>query len=311
MAGGTSHKKYLAQLALSAILMAVLVIYVHPRELLHQFTTVHMASLMIAAALLIPSLGIRAWRWHYLMGRAGYHIAMMRSWALLFVGTALNLILPAGAGDVAKSYVGYRWSGLKEPMLAVSLSDKIIALGSVGLMALPFAILRGQIAYALAGAAMAFCAGLFVLAGAPMARRGRVAAMLDKLSTLLRHKIDLRRTAQTCHVTGSTLTVAVIVSIIGWLISYGVMACCFTAAGASIPPSHVFGVAALLTLIRLFPLTLNGIGSDEAALLFFFGAYGSGEVLLAGALLYRLLTLVLPGIIGWIVLMTVKGTQTA
>ena len=66
------------------------------------------------------------------------NIKLIDSIKLLLVGTSLNIILPSGAGDVAKGYYGYKWTGIKERMFAISLIDKLIAIGSL-LFITPFA----------------------------------------------------------------------------------------------------------------------------------------------------------------------------
>ncbi len=81
----------------------------------------------------------------------------------------------------------------------------------------------------------------------------------------------------------------------------------FLAVDAPMSLFYVFSVAPLLTLIRLFPFTLSGIGSDEAALCYFFSRAGASlEEILAAALLYRFFTLILPGIAG---LFFLSGTK--
>jgi uncharacterized membrane protein YbhN (UPF0104 family) len=63
--------------------------------------------------------------------------------------------------------------------------------------------------------------------------------------------------------------------------------------------ADVFGVAPPLTAIRLNPLASNGLGTDEAALRYYFGEPGRpAEAVLAAALLYRSVLLVFPGPLG-------------
>ena len=54
---------------------------------------------------------LRALRWHYLMNSDGNkYLSFVSSFKLLTVGSALNNIAPAGLGDIAKGYFGYKRS---------------------------------------------------------------------------------------------------------------------------------------------------------------------------------------------------------
>ena len=58
-------------------------------------------------------------------------ISIKNSFYLNLVGITMNLFLPASSGDIAKSYYGYKWYGIKEEMLSSNIFDKFMALFSV------------------------------------------------------------------------------------------------------------------------------------------------------------------------------------
>ena len=60
----------------------------------------------------------------------------------------------------------------------------------------------------------------------------------------------------------------------------------------------------LITLARLFPFTLNGLGTDEGVMMFLF--HGDENRILAGALIYRLILILVPALVGLFVWNLVK-----
>ncbi len=71
---------------------------------------------------------------------------------------------------------------------------------------------------------------------------------------------------------------------------------------------YVIAVAPILTLGRLFPFTLNGLGSDEALIVFLFKANEiAGPLALSAAIIYKLFLIILPGLIGFLVIIISKG----
>ena len=95
------------------------------------------------------------------------------------------------------------------------------------------------------------------------------------------------------------LVIAVVLSVIGWLITYLQLYLVFRGLQVEVSIFYVFAAAPFLTLVRLFPFTLQGLGTDELAICFIFRQAGLAyEETVAAALIYRILLLILPGIIG-------------
>ena len=290
-------------MAVSLGIAVILLFHLDIKEFSERFVAISWPVLGVIILSLIPALMTRGYRWKLLFDNGPNVIKLADSMALLLVGAALNLVLPASTGDIAKSYFGYKWSGVKERMLAVSLLDKVIALGSIPVLGIPCALYRGELLYG--GLSILVLLPAFVLfilpvliKHVPFCRK-----LFDGATKLIRNKLDFLKVVEQANPSKRRLATAVALSVAGWLLTYLEMYLCFRAVGVQIPLLYVFSVAPLLTLVRLFPFTLSGVGSDEAAMWYFFSRAGAElEGILAGAFVFRLVILILPGITGLFIL---------
>jgi uncharacterized protein (TIRG00374 family) len=264
-----------------------------------QFQKLSVSFLVFVIILLVPSVLIRSLRWKMLFENARHNISLADSTNLTLVGMALNLVLPASLGDIAKSYFGYRWSGIKERMLSVSLLDKVIALGSLAALGIPCALYRGNLLYAFLST-LVLTPAIFVLILPHLTTKIHfVRRLFTWFTKITSTKLNVLTALEQSRVTKAKLLYAFCFSVCGWVLTYLQMYFCFRAIGSVVPLLYVLAIAPLVTLVRLFPFTLSGIGSDEATLCYFFTQAGASmEEILAGALIYRFLTLILPGLIG-------------
>lgn len=296
--------KRAAKLALQILLSGALVLWLFSRvdkaALAGALRGIDAKTAFLCAALLIPNFLLRALRFKLLFDSPENKIPLTGSLRLLFAGLGLNLFLPAGSGDVLKAYFGYKWTGVKERMLSVSLTDKLIALASVSLLGL-FACAgnadtRLLIASGFAAMPLVLMFGLAGLEKPPafIARR-------------LEGRFDLAGFASHIRSHKKPLAAAVLLSAGGWLITYCQLYLCFRMSGADVRLVSVLAAAPALTLARLFPFALNGLGTDETVIAFLFGSAGAtaGQALIA-ALLYRLILIIIPGLAGLGVIMLTK-----
>ena len=306
------NKKYLywVQILVSTIILIVILINLNISELYKQSTKINFFFLLAVILILIPNLLIRSYRWKYLYDSKSNNIGIVDSIRLWFVGAALNLILPATSGDVFKSYFGYKWSGVKERMLSISLLDKVIALASIALLGIPFSLYLKNILYA----------GLSLFVITPLAFLFLLPKLLSRFeicknfffqfSKLFKNRLDLKNVIHESGLPSSKMLFALLLSAIGWLLAYLQLFYCLNALNVDVSLYYIFSVAPLLTLIRLFPFSLNGIGTDEAAIVFLIsGPQISPEAVLAGSLIYKAVMSILPGTIGLIFLSSIKKIE--
>jgi uncharacterized membrane protein YbhN (UPF0104 family) len=296
--------KLALQILLSAALVAWLFLRVDKSALLAAMRGIDAKILSLCAALLIPNFLLRALRWKLLFDSPAGKIPLTGSLKLLFAGLGLNLFLPAGSGDVLKAYLGYRWTGVKERMLSVSLADKLIALASVSLLGL----------FACAGGGDKRLAAASILAALPLvvmfalARLGSVPRFIEKR---LENRFDLAIFSEHIRSHKNLLLLAAGLSVCGWLVTYFQLFLCFRMADADVRLVSVLAAAPLLTIARLFPFALNGLGTDETVIAFLFGSAGAtNEQALIAALLYRLILIIIPGLAGLCVINLTKRIRS-
>jgi uncharacterized protein (TIRG00374 family) len=299
--------KFLFQIVVSLAIAVVLLFHLDLKEFSERFAAISWPVLGVIILSLIPALLARGYRWKLLFDNQTNIIKLTDSMALLFVGAALNLVLPASTGDIAKSYFGYKWSGVKERMLSVSLLDKVIALASVSILGIPCALYHGELLYAGLSTLVLLPAFLLLLLPILIKHAPFCRGLFEWATKVIRNKFDFSKAVEQVNPGAGKLAVALMLSVAGWLVTYLEMYLCFRAVGVRIPLFYVFSVAPLLTLVRLFPFTLSGVGSDEAAMWYFFSRAGAElEGILAGAFIFRLAILILPGIVGLFVLAGTK-----
>ena len=299
--------KQVIRIVFSVGIIIVLFCYVDWAKLLSSFSSIRPLCPILVFLLLVPGLLIRSWRWLILFNDQSYSVTFRDSTKLLMAGMCLNLILPASLGDVAKSYFGYRWSGIKERMLSISLLDKVIALSSICLLGLPFALYGkhyhlGLLSLLVILFGMLFVALPFLLHHGEIFRK-----IVHFVTRCLRSRIDMFLVIDQTRTTKKKLVCAILLSVLGWVITYFQLYLIFRGLQVQISIFYVFAAAPFLTLVRLFPFALQGLGTDELAICFVFRQAGIGyEESMAAALLYRFFLLILPGLVGLVILLKHK-----
>lgn len=290
------------QLALSlSILIYLFVRFNYDQFSLDQLK-ITSGSLTFIILLLFVSLIVRAYRWKILLyDNNSLEISLFDSMRLLLIGLFLNIFFPANTGDLGKCYFAYKWSGVKEKLFSVSICDKTIALASLSALGLISFALTKQYGYFLA------CA----LSIVPLC----IMMLLVRYESLhfIRHLIevanrriqsfDLNELIKNMKTGIRTLSFCFAISIIGWFLTYYLLYFCFRFEGTGIPLHIVIAIGPLLSLGRLFPFTFNGIGSDEALIVYLFSGYGMGsDQLLVSALSYRFFFTLIPAFLGFLIM---------
>jgi len=282
--------------------------------------------------LLIISLTIRAIRWKILFDDNYHNIHFLDSFSLLLVGVSLNIILPAGTGDIGKSYFGYKWSGIKERMFIISIFDKIIALFSASLFGIIILLFKYQIRYLILLVTSFLFFGILIyffinnkilqLLLSKMKNTSfknirlfkKLSSMtlinniIHKTTTFFKNKMHLDNLFDNSKVEIKNILFSICLSCAGWFSTYLMIYFCFLTFNLKLPLVYILWIGPVLTLIRLFPLTFNGIGSDELGWLVFFQQTGiNNESILITAFLFRIVNSIIPALIGSFILFNKKN----
>ncbi len=300
--------KLILKLTISGLILYVIFSSLNLNEIRWQDIQVSVFPISLLAILFFFSFFSRSERWRLLMNANNNPKTEKReligskfSFQLLLVGVALNTIMPAGSGDIAKSYFGYKWTGIKERMVAISIIDKLIAIASIFFLAVYAYLFTYEIIY-LAASALALIPLIIALLNEELLKFRVLNQVLNSVDQKTRN-LDLRSLLSHFKFAKNTLIFSFLISITSWVFTYSILYICMDMVNAGLGYNEVIISSSILTLVRLFPFTFNGLGSDEAAMILLFSHSGtSNESILLGALIYRILTMILPAIVGVLVI---------
>ena len=287
----------------SILILAALFYYVSTFELGLFSYTISPFLIVILLALLVFSLAARAWRWYLLMNeKTDQKVTLVLSFKLLLIGQALNFILPASTGDIAKGYFGYKQSGIKERMFTVSLYDKLIGIASIGFLGIFSVIITGEILYVLL-IIISFLPFFIIFYFNSLLNLKFFKFFYDLMVKRVK-KINFEEIRANLSFSNKVVIQSFIISFLAWITTYALLYICFITFNLPFSFQSVLILSPIITLARLFPLTLNGIGSDEALIIYLFSSdtdiYKTG--ILYATLLYRVVLMVLPALIGLILI---------
>lgn len=259
----------------------------HFRDVL---VSVRPSWLLAGLALTIPTTLLSAWRFQHLAPRrAG--IRLGESVKLTLVASVLNMVLPSKMGDLSKAWFVARRGHLEGgPALSLVLFEK--ACDMLALLAwCVFGLVRTSEVPPLLTAAVVSAGAL----GALLIVSTRFA------QAVLRPFGRLRETwgaVQVQVLSSRRLALGIaVLSLLLWLLHLVQIWLFIEALGGGVPLLPSLALTPLAILAGLLPLTLAGIGTRDAALIFFYRAYFAPPV---GAALGLLCTLryVLPALAG-------------
>lgn len=243
-------------------------------------------TLALAAGLQVAAFILNSWRWQLLLRHLQIRESLIRLTDLYFIGSFCSLFLPSSAGgDAVRIYEVARRSGRTPQTIVATLQERILGLGAslfLGLVAtlyylplLPTEMRLGVLLLELGGAT----AAVALLFPAPLLRLGRglwqspsvmkltnrpmVARLVERLRPLVEvPSLSVTQLVKLCAVA--------LVSVL-----FGMWMCSTLAAGLGMDtPFLAFClVVPLVWVVRLLPVSLNGIGVGEGAFVYLLGLF--------------------------------------
>jgi uncharacterized membrane protein YbhN (UPF0104 family) len=249
---------------------------------------------------MIPAVMLRAWRWHYILNRRGIPVSMCSITNATFIGMALNLFLPASAGDVVRSYYSWQTYGHKEEMLASTLADKAVALFSLFVLGAVGGFLCGATKLATMATLLLVPTGLVLIV--PVRWLWNFLAILVR--AMFKKDLDVDLLLSAFHMRFSTFVGAMYISIAGWMITNLMYYLAVSSVGGHIGMGFTFATAPLINILRMLPVSISGLGSADALMVQLFNSVGiEKQLTLAASMIVNLTLIVLPGAIGSVLLL--------
>jgi glycosyltransferase 2 family protein len=290
------------KIIISLLILIILFKFINFNLILNSFKSVN--NLFLIVLILIPvNIFLRAWRFMVILNKDKKVISIKDSLYLNLAGIALNLFMPANSGDIAKSYYGYRWHGLKEEMLSSSIFDKFIALFSIFVIGSITAFLLNLYSLSLFSIILSLMLATTIFYPEIMPW-----SFLNKLiSKFLSINLDKEKLAKSFSITYKIKLKTFIISLFAYFILYLQFYVLCLSFSINITFIYILAVAPLMNLAGLFPFTLNGLGSGEAVTIYLFSLINiSPTMSLLVSLLSQVVNAIIPGIIGFLIIIKNK-----
>lgn len=290
----------LIKLSVSIVILIFLLFFVNFQVLISSLKSIN--AWFIVALVIIPfSIFLRAYRFMIILNKEKKMFSIKDSYYLTLVGTALNIFMPASGGDIAKTYYGYKWHGIKEEMLSSSIVDKIMALLAIFIIGSFAAVYLNM--YLLALFSVICGVILLVIVFYPYVAPWKLFNRVFHLIT--KKNLDVEKLKDSFILSNRIKLITLSISILAWIVSYLQFYAVCESLSVEISFIYILAVASLINLSILFPLTLNGIGSGEAMMVYLFSLVNISPTLaIVISLLYtQVLTTIIPGLFGLVIIM--------
>jgi uncharacterized protein (TIRG00374 family) len=287
-----SGARVLLQALVSLGLLVLLVVVAQHAEVLKSLKDLQPGVLVFAAGLFVVACVFSSFRWQLLLRHLEVRERLGNLTALYFIGQFFSLFLPTSAGgDAVRIFEVARSSRRPVQAAVATLQERLLGLGTsllIGLVATfcylerlapelrPWLILL-QVG-AVAGIALLVYPGLLFATASWAAKRSRLAqAGVRRFGG---HRLGarllrvLRQTAELPPLSPPLLVTVVGLAAITVLLNIAMYHVLGQALQIEIGFAAYCLVVPLVTIVRMCPLTLNGIGVGEGAFVFLMGLFG-------------------------------------
>ena len=250
--------------------------------------------LVLTLGIYFPSTFLRVIRLYLVINKDRFQLSLFRVGVLHFAGGALAFLAPGLVGEIGQSYYGMVSFGMRGGVVSALVADRIAALSTLLLYtALALAISVGWYAAALCAVAA------FLLIAVTIWPRVIPWSPLCKLITLVTHRETTRdELVDACRLRGGRAAAIYGLAILGWVFTAVKFVVAAEAVGLGVEPLRVVMALPLVSLVRIVPLTFNGLGTQEATLVILLAGQGGSAAAAAMAIVIRVVNSVPAGVLG-------------
>lgn len=271
--------------------------------LAESFKHVNTTALVLVIILVPINLGLRAFRFSYIINSKRKLISYIDSYGITLAGEALNIILPASTGDFAKAYYGYKKHNIKEEMVSATLLDKITGLLGLLILGTITAWLHGYTVLAIV-----FCIAGIILAAFTFIPKLIPWQWFTAMQKRMKRGVfDVQKLHRSFASKMSVKIGAVIISIVAWIASYALLYAITQVFNLNISILFLFSVAPLINLSRLLPFVWSGLGVQEGVTTYLFSLAGIAPTFaIVVSLMYTICAIIIPGLFGLFLILRLK-----
>ena len=255
--------------------------------------------LWILLAIAILSLGhlFSIVRWKYLLSAINIRLSLGEAAKIYFANLPVAKWTPAYSGDFLRAvYLKHRLQLTEgaaiitiESLTDVSTLFAFITLGALLLREWHFVAI-GML-------------GIFFMIVALFFFRS---SFIGRFLLLQRFMLRFREVFRSPACSPRMLLIAFLFSVLAWLPTIVFVKMIFFAFGeGALSFAHIFTVQPLVTLLALLPVTLGGLGTREAAMIYFYGSFVNHPLVFMVGLTYSFVSLIVFPLIGVIFMLNI------
>jgi glycosyltransferase 2 family protein len=278
------------QATVSLALIVLLVVAARQTNLIASFAMIQPGAIVAALALQLLAFVLNSKRWQLLLSNAGVEQKLGNLASLYFIGQFFSLFLPTGTGgDVVRAYSVARHSGLPAPTIMATLQERLLGLGAsllIGLVAtlyylplVPLQLRIWMLIIAIIGAVgiavLLYPALLFAIIGMFWRSQGHHSA-LQRLAArpLIAGVVGAIRPIGELPPL-KPLKLALLLSMASTAVLMGIGMYYLIGRSMGIQASFMVFclVVPMVWIVRMAPVSLNGIGVSEGSFVFLIGLF--------------------------------------
>ena len=269
------------RLAASITLLWVVLRYVDLEPVLQAVRRADLRMVLLGIGTFLVSFAVFAKRLQALLRITGQHVPYLRLLGINFVGAFFSLLLPTTVGgDVARVYKLSRRATVGSHGLTCILVDRILGLSTLLLMAI-VALVLGRSVVPESELMVVSAIGLGLLVGGLLLLVGLSRIQIRAPDPEAEKPESWRARLQSVQESFLTLTSdptrlsgAMLLSILGQIISVYSVSVLAEALGIDIPTGLFFIVVPVVWLVVSVPITIGGLGARESAYILLLGRLG-------------------------------------
>ena len=243
---------------------------------------------ILVLALLIP---IGVFRWQIVLKVTGYPLPFWRCFTILMASLPLTSISPSKSGELIKAYY------LKDdlPMsktIGTVYTERVFDLFSLILLSFAGSLFYRNMEFLIIlTPALFIVALLFITPNANV----RIPFIKDSWNSKLYNIMLSMRSLTSCK---KEFLVVTLLSITSWILAVFQTMLFFYALGIDIPFIFTMANIPIAIFIGMIPVTLGGMGTRDAAIIYLFSEFGTHSELLGVGILFSAVRYLLPPLMG-------------
>lgn len=274
-----SKRKWLL-IAITAITLAALFAGFDGEAAMNALLKADWTLLAAAAGLSLTFPLLSAWRWQAVSRSIGLTIAFKSSFSLIMAAWPLGAITPAKSGDLIK--VVFLRNHLPYSMTAgLVLAERLIDVAVLSLFAAVGGLALDLPLVAAAGLAIAAATALFVA----LVALGRTNWLPGRIQPMAE---NVRLASSRLIRSPGLLLLSAAITALNWFASILQTWLCYASLQHAVPLDLIAAALPVAIFSGLLPITIAGMGTRDAAILFLFQNYAPYEINLMTGLLYSL-----------------------